>query len=104
MSNTKNKRCNCKETKRLPLCDIISLGDAECCCWCADTRSSEEKINPEIHVDGLGTVQPKKYHLKWPVDIGYCPKCRRSRKSSAELYNVLRVMVKYTKMMQGDVC
>lgn len=81
--------CHCAAAKGRGRCDIVASGKAQRCCWCTDERPPEAKSDPEVYVDGVGRVHPAKYGMKWPVDVGYCPLCRRSRTSGAVLYERL---------------
>lgn len=81
--------CHCAAIKGRGRCDIAASGAALRCCWCADERPPAAKSDPEVYIDGVGRVRPAKYGLAWPEDVGYCPRCRRSRVSSAVLYERL---------------
>lgn len=88
-------RCHCIAKKKVLQCDLINDGVKNECCWCGDERHDSQRNNPKIYIDGIGEVFPGDYGLRWPVDCGYCPKCRHSRISTAELYNNLRKTIAY---------
>ncbi len=85
---SKQKRsCYCNGS---PKCSSITIGKQNQCCYCSDKRTPEEKSNPEVYIDGVGTLYPKNYNIRWPFDIGYCPDCRQSRISNSVLYDRLK--------------
>ncbi|MHB1954495.1 MAG: hypothetical protein ACYCOU_12180, partial [Sulfobacillus sp.] len=59
------------------------------CCWCSDRCSREEIDDPTVHLDFCREVRPRQLGLAWPKDIWYCPKCRHTRLSSAQIYQEL---------------
>jgi hypothetical protein len=82
--------CFCADSypdSKVGQCDIISQGSVDKCCWCSDKRTEKEKKNPEVYIDNVGCIKPLKYGVKYPRDIGYCPRCKKTKISSAELYN-----------------
>ncbi len=68
-------------------CEMISLGSLNKCCWCSDIRTAKEIKDPNLYIDNVGYVNPLKYGVKYPKDIGYCQKCKKTKISSRELYN-----------------
>ena len=91
--------CHCVQTRKNALCDL-RLDGQPCCCWCGDLRTPEEISDPEIYLDTHGLVHPKAYGIKWKRDIGYCPKCRHSRGSSALLYTKLERAIKLRNLLE----
>ena len=75
--------CFCTGSKAI--CEMISLGSLTKCCWCSDKRTAKEIKDPEIYVDNVGYVHPLKYGIKYPKDIGYCPKCKKTKVKSTVL-------------------
>ncbi len=88
--------CFCAGSK-INRCDIITLGTLNKCCWCSDTRTAKEIKDPTVYIDSLGDVKPLKFGIKYPRDIGYCPKCKKTKISSSELYNKISTKIKNYK-------
>jgi len=60
------------------LCENIKT---DYCCWHEDKR-----INKNIfYLDKYGEIDPTLYGLTIPVDIYYCPSCRTTKETLAEI-------------------
>ncbi len=90
--------CFCGDSK-VTQCDMMSKGSLDKCCWCSDIRTAEEIKDPNLYIDNVGYVNPLKFGVKYPKDIGYCPKCKKTKISSVELYNQI---VSKTKSCRSD--
>jgi len=76
---------------------MVVFGNSDKCCWCEDKRTPEEMQNPLLYIDGIGELHPNTVGVKWPRDIGYCPKCRKTRTSTAALYQKMTRLIKLSK-------
>lgn len=89
------KPCFCvAKGRQIQVCDFTKHDTSKKCCWCQDKRTSDEII---VYIDGIGDVNPTKLGIKYPKDIGYCPKCKKVKISSAELYNRIYGLYKSRK-------
>ena len=79
--------CFCSPNPKSDQCDMINQGSLDKCCWCSDVRTPEEIKDPNLYIDNVGYVNPLKFGVKYPKDIGYCPKCKKTKVSSRELYD-----------------
>jgi len=55
-----------------------------------DKRNARDVLYVSVHVDGIGDVRPIDYDVLWPRDMDYCPACKRTPHSSAEIYAFIR--------------
>lgn len=73
-----NIQCNCKK------CDMVLQGSCKSCCWCLDQRTQQDIDT--IYLDGEGYVNATEYGIKVPKTLFYCPKCKKTRLTSADVY------------------
>ena len=59
----------------LQKCSLIQDGSCSKCCWCSDRRKNKGDIL--VYIDGYGIVCPYDFGINWPIDIDYCPKCKK---------------------------
>ena len=79
---TKSKGLSCGESPSV--CKLTKTGE---CCWHTDTRSYKEKTT--IYLDRFGFVDFSDYEMDAPIDIHYCPGCKKSKISRDDLVAIL---------------
>lgn len=79
---TKSKGLPCGESPSV--CELTKTGE---CCWHTDTRSYKEKTT--IYLDRFGFVNFSDYDMDAPIDIHYCPGCKKSKINRDELVAIL---------------
>jgi hypothetical protein len=79
---TKSKKLPCGESPSV--CELTKTGE---CCWHTDTRSYKEKTT--IYLDKFGFVNFSDYKMDAPIDIHYCPGCKKSKINRDDLVAIL---------------
>jgi len=79
---TKSKGIPCGESPSI--CELTKTGE---CCWHTDTRSYKEKTT--IYLDRFGFVNFSDYKMDAPIDIHYCPGCKKSKINRDDLVAIL---------------
>ena len=82
--------CNCG------ICDL----QTGICCYCSDKRTDGDRI---IYLDEIGEIDTKELGIKIPRDIFYCPKCKKTRISSAEMYNRILKLIKVREKLMSNL-
>jgi|694.fasta_scaffold153076_3 hypothetical protein len=90
---------DCKKSKGLPcgespsVCELTKTGE---CCWHTDTRSYKEKST--IYLDRFGFVILSDYKIDAPIDIHYCPSCKKSKINRDDLVAILIEKVNHQEL------
>jgi len=66
---------------------VCELTKTQQCCWHADSRSASEKAT--YYLDKYGFVDFSSYKIDVPMDIHYCPACKRSAMNRDDLTKLL---------------